>query len=465
MVVSKQPRLVPGSFTHVPALPPAPAAAGGDDDEPSERHSPRFQLPGPRAAPADRAPGPAAAAAPAHPRAPPRATLYLQDDEPSTSPLEWLGVGGAAGPFGWTASDGTVAREPSAAAAAPPEPLDLSEALAFELPQDSEGAKRETWLRPDGEGEASPCLEHVRKLRELSQRSAANERSLQTLMGAVQEAGVRMRRSEHEVARLSERAQDATTQQLLAHAQALLSQRSMEFQKKRQQHVALVHRLREDNRALEKIQQKIAKVRKGSGHAAVFSSSSSAKSLGNPREDSTRAAVSPLPVSGEAADDRGNVSPTSPAATFLASWISPLPAPVTARERGGRWENGALPAQRSSSPFMRGAAVVDEILNSGYSAVFGDHSPPPRGGRRGDETAIGEDGTRGRAGWRASNAFRGSGKRGSSREMAVPSKDLKAGLTLITTRSPSPALKRFGRPPTSPGLARILHLSARQVRA
>jgi hypothetical protein len=304
MVVSKQPRLVPGSFTHVPALPPAPAAAGGDDDEPSERHSPRFQLPGPRAAPADRAPGPAAAAAPAHPRAPPRATLYLQDDEPSTSPLEWLGVGGAAGPFGWTASDGTVAREPSAAAAAPPEPLDLSEALAFEQPQDSEGAKRETWLRPDGEGEASPCLEHVRKLRELSQRSAANERSLQTLMGAVQEAGVRMRRSEHEVARLSERAQDATTQQLLAHAQALLNQRSMEFQKKRQQHVALVHRLREDNRALEKIQQKIAKVRKGSGHAAVFSSSSSAKSLGNPmavpREDSTRA-VSPLPVSGEAA--------------------------------------------------------------------------------------------------------------------------------------------------------------------
>lgn len=139
-------------------------------------------------------------AAPVKSRASSRVTLYLQDDDPSVSPLAWLGVGGATGPFGWTACDGKVSRDPSVAVAgAPPEPLDLSKELVFEVPQDSAGSKHETWLSPNGKKTPPACLEHVRRSREVSNRIAENERELQILIDDVQHAGVLMRRSEQEV--------------------------------------------------------------------------------------------------------------------------------------------------------------------------------------------------------------------------------------------------------------------------
>ena len=398
-----------------------------------------------------------------------RVMLYLQDDDPSVSPLAWLGVGGAAGPIGWTASDGTVARDPSAAVAvAPPEPLDLSKVLKVQVPEDSAGVKLETWLSPDGKKMPSPCLELVRRSREVSNRIAEIEREQKMLMDDLKQASLLMRRSEHEVKILSGRASGGggkrEREQLLFNAKTLLSQRAMSFQTKRQHYVALAHQQKEEKRALDKIQDEIEKVRKGSGILAVFAtptSTSSARtapgssmgrtargsSMAAPNVDSTRI-FSHVPR--EVTDGGDHARPTSQA-TYPArqrgpdSWISPLRAPSEDRH----W-NDREPAARS--PFMSGVAVVDDILQSGYSAVFCNPEGP-------GNLEMRAGGTRGRPGWCASDSFRGIDRKESSKEAVSSSNEVKAGLTLITARSPSPALKRFGRPTRTPGLSCMFYLS------
>ena len=398
--------------------------------------------------------------------------LYLQDDDPSVSPLAWLGVGGAAGPIGWTACDGKEARDPSAAVAvAPPEPLDLSKVLKVQVPEDSAGVKLETWLSPDGKKMPSPCLELVRRSWEVSNRIAEIEREQKMLMDDLKQASLLMRRSEHEVKILSGRASGGggkrEREQLLFNAKTLLSQRAMSFQTKRQHYVALAHQQKEEKRALDKIQDEIEKVRKGSGILAVFAtptSTSSARtasgssmgrtargsSMAVPNVDSTRI-FSPSPVPREVTDGGDRARPTSPACTYPArqrgpdSWISPLPAPSEDRH----W-NDREPAARS--PFMSGVAVVDDILQSGYSAAFCNPEGP-------GNLEMRAGGPRGRPGWCASEAFRGSDRKESSKGAVSSSKEVKAGLTLITARSPSPALKRFGRPPRTPGLSCMFYLS------